>query len=833
MGKHLRLLGALLLCSSLVLNGCGGGGGSTPGDSNLTAIKSGVAVDPYIVGAVFEEFDANDKLIQESAPSNANGRFEFNDYLHKNSKIKLKSGSGLHAGMPFSGNLARNIDITDGKLVVNPLTTLIAQGMTEAAVLEMLKTITGNTTFTAADLTADPMANLSDGDMTEKDKALLAANMAVNTAVEVLGGNIGNQNLTIVATVVATKLITQVLNSLESKSTGADLNTAAATGITITTYLKDTVVVNTDGTTDVESVTSLLTTDYINSISDLVANDPTKPVVIIDIDTKPVQVADMNALAQIYYNAGQAAYTEGSNTGSTATLMTAIDKFNAAAALTASITDAALKDKVLFFGAFAKVLQVAKPMSDGTANGLNNFGDILDAFGLAGAPAATDRSNINTLSIDVCTTESVNYGGSYTYTWQECEIAPLSDTSPTSGELQTFLGAKVGAGLKDAVTMLNQVSSTFGETVNDAGVAVEFDATDAKFISAVANGMLAQINLVQAYDVNVDLDNEQTLANSDTPRTPEQFLAANPNLGKLQDATRMAAVKTYSNAAIAALEAAVTALKAETDSNAGQANDFVAFDNTNCYWTNNSYVCDPTTYNDTTEFEATLAEAKKTINATTYNVMDNGPDGIAGTTDDVVAAKIDVSKFFAGVDLRSKIPTSFNKGASLDMPGLLPDPAFGGVLVQVDGQEPSILNTDEDKDGSPDFFDGKTYFMPGMLTDRTFQTWVNDGSGNWKEWRFTFDSDTVFSGTVSYWLQVAPYGQVTHDISGTYTTAKNVLTLNMSPAYGPITRIESSLQGGYSEGDSGFDFKTETFGTSGSLGTFYNWFSEVQQLVAI
>jgi len=382
--------------------------------------------------------------------------------------------------------------------------------------------------------------------------------------------------------------------------------------------------------------------------------------------------------------------------------------------------------------------------------------------------------------------------------------------------------AKVGAGLKDAVAMLKLVSPTFNETITDAGVAVEFDATDAKFVSAVANGMLAQINLLQAYNVNVDIDAE---TNRTTDQTPEQFLAANPDLGKLQAAARMADVKTYSDAAVKALEAAVTALKAETGE---QANDFVKFANTNCYWNQSTYIytCDPTTYNDAAEiadFEAALLETKTILNGSTYSVMGDGEDGIPGTIDDTVTT-IDVSKFFAGVDLRSKIPTSFNKGASLDMPGLLPDPTFGGVLVEVDGQAPSVLNTDADGDGSPDIF-GMTYFVPGMLEGRTFQTWLDGGD----EWRFTFNSDTAFSGTVTSWLQVPPYEQVT-DISGTYTTAQNVLTLNFSPAYdGQLTRLVSTLQSGYSEDENGlgFEFMSEAFNDTVSIGTFNHWISEI------
>lgn len=810
MGKKLKLLGALLLCSTLVLNGCGGGGGgSTSTDPSLTSINSGVAVDPYIVGAVFEEIDTNGNVLQTSNASNPEGIFTFPGYLHNGSKIRIKAGNeGLHTGTLFQGTLMRNVDISSGELVLNPLTTLIAKGKSETEVLQLLKDITG-LTFTAADITADPMAKLSDGTITDADKSLLAANMAVNTAMAVLGeSNVGNlTNLSEFAVVVANKLITQVFDTL----TPATLNVAAATGVTVNNYFIQIVVV-TDGKTDVQAVAETVRKDYIDAIAEAVAAAPNKIFVIVDPTivpppSEPVNPGDPNSMAQAYYAAGQAAYTEGSTTGSTATLMMAIDKFNAAAALSNSITDAALKDKVLFFGAFAKVLQAAKPMSDNTANGLNNFGDILDAFGLAGAPAATDRSNLNTLSIDVCTDKSETYG-SYTYTWQECDLAPLNATSPTTGDLQGMLYNKVGTNLKDAVAMLGQVSDAFSTTVNDAGVAVEFDATDAKFISAVANGMLAQINLLQAYNVNVDIDAE---TNRTTEQTPEQFLAANLNLGKLQDATRMAAVKTYSNAAIAALKGAIASLKTE---GTNQANDFVKLSDTDCIWNGLQFSC-TTTYNNATEiadFETALLEVETVLNGSTYNVMGDGEDGIPGTTDDTVAAVIDVSKFFAGVDLRSKIPTSFNKGATLDMPGMLPDPSFGGVLVQVDGTSPTVLNTDEDGDGSPDIF-GMTYFVPGMLTGRSFVTWTE---GNY--WTFIFENNTTFSGSIA--------GAATSSFTGSYSTAQNVLTLDFDSPVGSVTRIVSTLQSGYSEGESDFDVSTEMFNETTSLGSSYAWLQE-------
>ena len=799
MGKKLKLLGALVLCTALALTGCGGGGSpsGTPGQA------AGVAVDPYIVGGIFQEIDANGTVIQETlTPSDSMGKFAFPRPLTIGNTISLKSGTGTDGGVPFTGSLKRVVDASSNSMVLNPLTTLLANGVSPADVLALLNAITPGVTFTLADLTADPMARLSDGEMTAADKALLAANMAVNAAVEILDGNIGSlANLTSVAEVIAEKLITEVLDTLTPTSTPAALTAAATTGVTVTNYIEETVVVANDGTTDVGTVTEDITPAYIDQVAVLVTANPIQPVIITDVTIAPVQVADMNKLAQIYYAAGQVAYTEGSATDSTATLMTAIEKFNAAAALAGSVTEVALKDKILFFGAFAKVLQVAKPMTDGADNGLNNFGDVLDAFGLAGGTSyENDRSNLNAFNLDTCTTD----GSGVT----ECTVI-LSTDSPNSAELQGMLYNTVGISLKDAVAMLGQVSGNFAETVSDAGVLVEFDATDAKFISAVANGMLAQINIVQAYDINIDIYAE---TNRETSQTPEQFLAANPTLGKLKDAARMADVKTYATAAITALEAAVAALDAEADS---QSDDFVKLDNTICTYDDLiGYNC-TTTYNNPVEmadFVASLAEAKTAINASTYNVIDDGEDGIAGNSDDTVAAVINVSKFFAGVDLRSTIPTTYNKGAFADSPGMLNDPTFGGVLTQVNGQAPSILNTDDDGDGSPDIF-GMTYFEPGMFANRTYYSYAYGESFS-QNWEATFNADNSFFGTITTYFPT--YAQT--PITGNYGTVQNILTLNITSGDVGVTKLVSKLTSAYSKNETYFNVETEVFNDTVSLG---------------
>ncbi len=182
-----------IYCGILVtsfLFACGGGGSS--GSDVSSSGTSGIAVDPYIVGAVFEEVSADGQQILQrtSSASDASGRFQFPEPVQEGSIIRLKQGSkGNHAGAPFTGMIKRKVSADDeGDLVVSPLTTLLANGMSASGVIGFLESA-GLIGLTEADLTRDPMAGIDQGSAstTDSDLTCLQANMAVSAYMETLG----------------------------------------------------------------------------------------------------------------------------------------------------------------------------------------------------------------------------------------------------------------------------------------------------------------------------------------------------------------------------------------------------------------------------------------------------------------------------------------------------------------------------------------------------------------------------------------------------------------------------------------------------------------------
>lgn len=181
----------LLLPAAAAFVGCSGGSSDGPA---LTSTRSGVAVDPYIEGAVFQEVAGDGTLVQrESSPSDHLGRFQFPAPLREGSRVEMKAGArGTHAGAPFGGLLKRSVGPDDGEpLVVSPLTTLLANGIEPDDLLEALWGA-GLPGLTAADLLADPMAGLV-GETSEVGEAKLRplqANMAA-MALMTLAGDFG------------------------------------------------------------------------------------------------------------------------------------------------------------------------------------------------------------------------------------------------------------------------------------------------------------------------------------------------------------------------------------------------------------------------------------------------------------------------------------------------------------------------------------------------------------------------------------------------------------------------------------------------------------------
>ncbi len=172
----------------LSLVACGGTGGENDLSSGTPVSTSGIAVDPYIVGARFEEVSADGlTLIQrQSSLSDSAGRFSFPEPVKEGSTIRLKQGAkGTHAGAPYTGMIKRRVSADDNEtLVVSPLTTLLANGMTGDEILFMMDAA-GLPGLTLADLTADPMTGLESAtSVTDAMLIPLQANMAANAYME-------------------------------------------------------------------------------------------------------------------------------------------------------------------------------------------------------------------------------------------------------------------------------------------------------------------------------------------------------------------------------------------------------------------------------------------------------------------------------------------------------------------------------------------------------------------------------------------------------------------------------------------------------------------------
>jgi pectate lyase len=165
--------------------GCGGGGGSSS-DVTSSAV-GGIAVDPYIAGAVFEEIPAEGgSPLQVSTSSDKNGYFTFPNPLTPGSTIQMKLGAqGKHNNVPYAGILKRLVD-EEGTLVISPLTTLAANGLFTEEVVALLNEA-GLTGLTEEDVTADPMAGLNDlTEVSAEDLIPLQASLAVNAFFSIM-----------------------------------------------------------------------------------------------------------------------------------------------------------------------------------------------------------------------------------------------------------------------------------------------------------------------------------------------------------------------------------------------------------------------------------------------------------------------------------------------------------------------------------------------------------------------------------------------------------------------------------------------------------------------
>jgi len=176
----------------ILLTACNGGsGGSSVTDPSASASSAygGIVVDPYISGAILQEIadDGRTVLQRVSSPSDAQGRFSFQQALTEGSTIEIKvSNPGQHVDATNQVMLRRKVLPGEtGELIVSPLTTLIANGSTEDDVVGLLQDA-GLTGFAASDIYRDPMAGVADltTNVTDGELIGLQAAMAVGNFLE-------------------------------------------------------------------------------------------------------------------------------------------------------------------------------------------------------------------------------------------------------------------------------------------------------------------------------------------------------------------------------------------------------------------------------------------------------------------------------------------------------------------------------------------------------------------------------------------------------------------------------------------------------------------------
>jgi len=221
-------------CLALLLTACGSG--SDPelfSTDSSPSINSGVAVDPYISNARFEEISADGSTVIQarSSASSSQGRFYFASAIQNGSLLRMKiSSRGQHAGAPYTGLLKVRVNtLLREEIVASPLTTVLANGMTEEELLRQLEEA-GIVGLTITQLYGDPMLGLSGATAVIDDTQLnlLRANLAVNALMVALNDFNYAGGTTPVSLAEFVDLVKQILSASEfsalSASISAELN---------------------------------------------------------------------------------------------------------------------------------------------------------------------------------------------------------------------------------------------------------------------------------------------------------------------------------------------------------------------------------------------------------------------------------------------------------------------------------------------------------------------------------------------------------------------------------------------------------------------------------
>lgn len=755
------------------LAACGGSSSSTPGapvaQTPATNGFTGVAVDPYIVGAVFIEVDENGNTVQQSTPSTDAGRFTFTNKLTTNNIIAMLT-KGLHNGVPFIGNIKRKVTSAEDAYVVSPITTLMAEGQTAAQVVTMLKAA-GFTDITEASLTQDPVAAVA----ADPKAVMLLANLAVNTALNATGGDAASSDILTHVTEVKRVLDHDADdNGISDLFDAAGSNVAALikTAATITNYINTEIEKNIAAGSG--TAVQVLTPEQIQVVADAPVDAPVE--IVVDAGGA-IQVTQMTVAEHLA--AAHAAWAQvetcNTSTGVCGTdinkLLETADNFIKAKALVTIDSGATAedKDRALFFGSLAELVKLADPYTKVT-NSLNTFGDMLSAFGLAPASAEPPIVNFGDIQIETCVITSW-------YPYQDCTLNTLNPNSPDSTKVLAAIHTNLTTRLQGVIDGMNAVSTTYDYDLLLPGdmVATNIDQTDALFLEAIAEAMIAQLDMIGAYQTDINLVDEQSVSMSTASvGLPQAFWDRNPNAGKLSadSAALLAEAKIRYTSAADSLTTAIDAYVLEKGDYAqAQSNEFISLDAEICGWNQ--------TYFQACAYDAAKTQAEVANIQAAITKFKNGLNNriIIDTPTNVTA---DLSQIFNGIDLRSKLPTISTVGIDNTI-GLFPDPTIGGIILSSEID----LNEDLDGDGSPDLIDGYSYFFFDFFAGTSMSNYLNTNN-SWGTQTLAFSSTNT---TIDMNMSLTSYDPTTSQsvtrteaATGSYVLDKNVMTITWDSA---------------------------------------------------
>ncbi|NIO17190.1 MAG: hypothetical protein GTN70_09360, partial [Deltaproteobacteria bacterium] len=327
---------------------------------------------------------------------------------------------------------------------------------------------------------------------------------------------------------------------------------------------------------------------------------------------------------------------------------------------------------------------------------IDHLGDIMDSLGCD--PEDTARSNIDAI---------------------RCPDS-LPDDTVTGAQVQEFLKGAVLRDLNGAIDNIAPVSESYERNVTfntgEREVSAEIDYRDVLVLRSALGTAIAATLIQSAYDLDTDIDAEL----NDPANTMENFLAGNTSFLTLADASPLSTAKSELSQAADDLLAAIDGIQVETDD---QTDDLITLGNT--------------TPEEIEEAKADILDFKSSLEGP-VKVLDNEvPEDPANDF------TLDLSKFFAGLNLRDFLPPFAGDQVS----GLFPDPTFNGVF----GPE---IDLNEDRD------------FAGIDT-----TYEGDISGNGEVIIFS-RGQSVGSGEVEQGIAVATKrgsGFTNASLSGAYT----------------------------------------------------------------